>query len=377
MLGEKIALSGCSCSDDGRTRRRRGSGLVLVEIALGGAALDGMELTMQGIVRSGLGKILGVALAAVLGVGVTGCSTNPATGRSQLNLLSRAHEISIGSEAQPQLVAEYGGEVRDPQLRAYVTRVGMSMVEYTEGDFRDLPWEFTLLDSDVINAFALPGGKVFVSRGLVQKMTNEAQLAAVLGHEIGHVTARHANDRISRQLILTGVVVGATVAAGQSDSDLVRVGVPVLVGTTGTGFSLSFDRNQELESDRLGMRYMTRAGYDPRGMLQLMEILRDASGERSQPEWLSTHPLPETRIRAIEQRLASGSYSRMIDAPTHSLYEERFRREFLSRLNQLADAGAFNRDVAVGEIVPIQWGGWTGECCSGCAGASCGTSHGH
>lgn len=336
---------------------------------------------MRGIGMSGFGRVLGVGLAVVLGVGLgigaTGCSTNPATGRSQLNLLSRAQEISIGAEAQPQLVSQYGGEVQDQQLRAYVARVGMSMVEYTEGDYRDLPWEFTLLDSDVINAFALPGGKVFVSRGLAQKMTNEAQLAAVLGHEIGHVTARHANDRISRQLILTGVVVGATVAAGQSDSDLVRVGVPVLVGTAGTGFSLSFDRNQELESDRLGMRYMTRAGYDPRGMLQLMEILRDASGERSQPEWLSTHPLPDTRIRDIERLLASENYSKMINSPTHGLYEERFRSEFLARMNRLAEAGAFRRDVAEGEIVPIVWGGWTGSCCSGCSDGSSGAGHGH
>ncbi len=325
---------------------------------------------LSGVGRSVVAGVLGV----MMGAGSGGCSTNPATGRSQLNLLSRQQEIQMGTEAQSQLTTEYGGEVKDQQLRAYVERVGMSMVPYTEADYADLPWEFTLLDSDVINAFALPGGKVFVSRGLAQKMTNEAQLAAVLGHEIGHVTARHANDRISRQLVLAGVVAGAAVAAGQSDDDLLRVGVPVLVGAAGTGFALSFDRGQETESDKLGMRYMTRAGYDPRGMLQLMEILEAESGAPSQPEWLSTHPLPSTRIREIEGLLTEGRYSEMVASPEYGLYQERFEREFLSRMNRLSDAGMFLNDVPEGEVVPILWGGFAGGC-GGCS--SCGEEHGH
>lgn len=362
----------CGVGREGIDLYDRGTSVVSgarLERVMAANGLAGMVGRAGGVWR---GMALGV-LGVVMAVGSGGCSTNPATGRSQLNLLSRQQEIQMGTEAMGQLTQEYGGVVSDRQLQAYVTRVGMSMVPYTEADYADLPWEFTLLDSDVINAFALPGGKVFVSRGLAQKMTNEAQLAAVLGHEIGHVTARHANDRISRQLVLAGVVAGASIAAGQSDDDLIRIGVPVLVGTAGTGFALSFDRGQETESDKLGMRYMTRAGYDPRGMLQLMQILEAESGAPSQPEWLSTHPLPSTRIREIERQLTEGRYSEMVSSPEYGLYQERFEREFLSRMNRLSDAGMFVDDVPEGEVVPILWGGFTGAC-GGCS--SCGGEHG-
>jgi len=270
--------------------------------------------------------------AVIVGASLAGCSVNPATGQRQFNLLSRSHEIAIGEDAKVELTETYGGAVQDQRLQEYVTRVGMSMVPHTEADYASLPWEFTLLDSEVINAFALPGGKVFITRGLAERFTSEAQLAGVLGHEIGHVTARHANNRITNQLLVTGVIVGATIAAGQSEDDLVRVGVPVLTGVVGTGFVLKFNRDEELEADALGMRYMARAGYDPRGQLEVMQILGAASGGPRGPEWFATHPHPETRIDRIRRALQR-EYAYTQGNPEYQTHEARYQREFLSRLS--------------------------------------------
>lgn len=279
-----------------------------------------------------LSRILAGACALVLlASGLGGCTTNPATGKSQFNMLSRAEEIQIGEDAKPQLVEQYGGRIDDPYMQAYVTEVGMSMVPYVEGDYGELPWEFIVLDSEVINAFALPGGKVFITKGLLQELEDEAMLAGVLGHEIGHVTAEHADKRISNQLILSGVVIGATVAAGVgSDDDLVQIGVPILVGVGGQGFLLKFGRNDELQADSLGMRYMSRAGYDPEAQRDVMQVLENASGGGADsaggsrpPEILSTHPYPETRIKRID-RLLEENYPPEMRA---SLARDRIRFE--------------------------------------------------
>lgn len=282
------------------------------------------------------------AAALCAGIGVCasalawGCVTNAATGRSQLNMLSREQEIQLGTESAGALTESYGGAVDDPALTAYVRMVGMRLVEHVEGDYGELPWEFTLLDSDVINAFALPGGKVFVSRGLVERFDNEAQLAAVLGHEVGHVTAEHADRAVSRQLILAGIAAGASMAAGNDETMQVAAGALV----TGTGvFALTYDRKQETEADKLGMRYMTAAGYDPVGMLQVMEVLRDASGGGGQAEFLSTHPLPQSRIERIRERLSNGHYQQITGNPEYRLYPGRFKREFLNRVQRLHAAG--------------------------------------
>lgn len=279
------------------------------------------------------------AMALVLLLAFTGaCSTNPATGKRQLNVLSRAEEIAIGQESMPELIDAYGGEVPHAGAREYVAEIGMSIARHTEADYPGLPWEFTLLNSSVINAFALPGGKVFITRALVERMENEAELAAVLGHEIGHVTARHANEQISKRLIAAGVAVGVAVAAGQSDNDLVKYGVPAVVGA-GTGlFILKFGRDDELESDRLGMRYIAEAGYDPAAMIEVMLILEEASsGGGQQMEILSTHPLPSTRIERARGRLSTGGYA----PPPPGGYRtdaDEFRRRLLQPLESLGPA---------------------------------------
>lgn len=254
------------------------------------------------------------------------CSTNPTTGRSQLNMLSRDDEIKMGLESQPEMLKEYGGAVPNADARAYVTNLGKQLAAQTEGDNPSLPWEFTLLNSEVINAFALPGGKVFVSKGLAIKMTNEAQMAGVLGHEIGHVTARHINEKITRQ---TGASLGLSVIGA-----VIGGGGDAITGLAGQAVQvtlLSFDRDQESEADSLGMRYMVKIFYNPIGQLQVMEILKKEAGTPNQPEFLLTHPIPDTRIKRIQQ-IIDTDYKYTQNNPQYKLNAEQFKTQFLPKL---------------------------------------------
>jgi predicted Zn-dependent protease len=254
-----------------------------------------------------------------------GCATNAATGRSQLNLLDTETEIQMGLDAKPQVIAEYGGEYPDPDLQAYVSSIGFRLAEVTEGPGPEFPWSFTVLNSEVINAFALPGGQVFITRGLLQLMDNEAQLAGVLGHEVGHAVAEHGDERISQQLIFMGILTGVAIASSESDDELVQQGVPLLVGVGGQGFLLKYSRSHEHEADKLGVRYMVRCGYDPMGQVQVMEILADAAGGERSPEFLSTHPHPENRIERLRTMIRE-QYPGTQNNPDFGLYAERFRK---------------------------------------------------
>ena len=296
-----------------------------------------------------------VLVAAFIAVApfVGACSVNPTTGKSQFNMLSMSQEVAMGEEAKAQLTDEYGGSVNDARLNSYVSNIGAALAAQTESDYPNLPWEFTLLDSDVINAFALPGGKVFMSRGLAEKLTTEAELAAVLGHEVGHVTARHSGQRVSQSMVVTGLVIGAGVAASQSDSDIAKIGVPILVGAGGQGYLLKFNRSQELEADALGVRYMVKLGYDPLGARMVQEVLAREGGSGKQPEFLSTHPYPDSRIAQINELLA-GEYAFTQNNPDYKLYAERYKAEFLepiARLKAKASAdGMTDAAIAAGAL---------------------------
>lgn len=276
-------------------------------------------------------RVLAAALIVVLSAPLAGCVTNAATGRSQFNALSREQEIEMGKEAGPQLAEEYGGVYKNAAVQAYIAEVGNKLASKTEADYPSLPWEFTLLDSDVINAFSLPGGKVFISLGLAKQFTDEAELAGVLGHEIGHVVAEHIDKRIAAQ---TGWSVGAAVAgvvAGYSGSSIVAEAVPMVVSQTGQGFLMQWGRDEEHESDELGVRYMVLAGYDPMGQIRVMEILRDSMGEDREAEWLSTHPYPENRIKNLEAYIQK-NYSQYVNNPANGTYEARFKSRFLDQI---------------------------------------------
>lgn len=279
-----------------------------------------------------------------------GCSTNPATGRSQFILYSSQQVNAMGEAAMPELVTEYGGKVPEAPLRNYVAGVGQKLLQQVEPEYADLEWEFTVLDSDVINAFALPGGKVFISRGLLEQFSNESQVAGVLGHEIGHVTARHVDERLSHAMAVQGIAVGASAAAGRSESEWAQV-VPVLVGVGGQGYLLKFGRNQESESDRLGVRYMAEAGYDPHGMMEVLQVLHEASAGPRQPEFLSTHPYPETRIRTVQDLLA-GDYAYTQNNSAFQKYEQRFQQEAAPHLQRAADREGLRPSLATGSWCP-------------------------
>ncbi|MAE68124.1 MAG: peptidase M48 Ste24p [Phycisphaeraceae bacterium] len=230
-----------------------------------------------------------------------GCAVNKDTGESQWIVLNEQREIALGTEAAPKFVTDYGGPIPAEDINQYVRHIGQQLSR-TSGR-PQLPWEFHVVDSSVINAFALPGGKVFVSRGLLEKMDNEAQLAGVLGHEIGHVTAKHANDAMARQIGFQAVLTGIGIATQHNEGAWLKVlGVGVEQG--GTVFLLRYSRAQEYESDLLGTRYMAAGGYNPRALLEVLEILKEAGGhQEGSLQLLSTHPLPASRIKKLRQHI--------------------------------------------------------------------------
>ena len=265
-----------------------------------------------------------------------GCSTSPATGRMQfLPPGYEEQEVSIGAQAAPEFIQSYGGEVPSPEVRQYVSNLGQRLA--AESERADLPWEFHVLNSPILNAFAIPGGQVFITRGLLEKMNNEAQLAGVLGHEIGHVTDRHIGEQMGQQLGVQVLGAGLGIAGQVSETEWLQyLGAGTQVG--GGLYLLSFGRKQESTADELGMRYMTNLGYNPLAMIQVMDILHSGAGEGGgPPEWLSTHPAPETRIRRIEEEIAE-EYPGSLETGRYRFGETEFEREILAPLRRLPPA---------------------------------------
>jgi len=271
-------------------------------------------------------------LSALLAWALPGCSTNPATGARQFNVLSESREVAIGEEAEPEFLETYGGPIPSKAINDYVSDIGRALVAQSERT--ELPWSFHAVDSAEVNAFALPGGKIFITRGLMALFESEAQLAGVLGHEVGHVTAQHQGQQMSQALVVQGALIGLGVAAEASDERwLEALGVGAGVG--GAVYLLSYGRGQELEADRLGVRYMSRAGYHPEAQVEVMRILAAQSEGRPQPpEMLSTHPLPGTRIEALEAWIRRQYPDR--DAPGRfERGEQTYREQVLERLKSL------------------------------------------
>jgi predicted Zn-dependent protease len=285
---------------------------------------------------------LALVLLAGLGLGsISACSTNPATGESQFDMLSREDEIALGAQAGPEFTKEFGGAVTDPTLQAYVRRIGADLAAKTEGDNPTLPWEFTLLNTKEINAFALPGGKIFFTRGLAEQLSSEAEMAGVLGHEVGHVTARHANAGMARQGLSSLLIGGAAAVlsdSAQSAQELQQIGEQV-----GGVILLKYSRDQESQADALGMRYMVRSGYNPKAQRSVMEVLSQAMSGGRPAEILSTHPYPETRIARIDAALR-GEYASFLAAPGRAAADQqhaaRYAADFLPRLKALPPGSA-------------------------------------
>jgi predicted Zn-dependent protease len=231
------------------------------------------------------------------------CAVNPATGERMFSLVSESQEIQMGRESHPSIVGSMG-LYEDEEVQAYFDELGQRMAAISERP--ELPWEFTVLDDPLINAFALPGGFIYMTRGIMVYMRSEAEFVGVLGHEIGHVTARHSVEQISRQQLLQ---VGAGV--GMILSPQVRANA-ALVGQTLQLVTLKFGRDDEMQSDDLGLRYMTALGYDPyhhASVFSMLGTVTSGAGEEI-PEWFSTHPNPENRegriLEEIRAREAAG-----------------------------------------------------------------------
>ena len=236
-------------------------------------------------------------LAAMLVGGLAACMSNPTTGERQFNLMSMDQEIQMGRESDGQ-ISQTMGLYADEALQTYVSNIGLAMGAASE--WPDLPWTFRVIDDDAVNAFALPGGYIYVTRGILAHFNSEAQLAGVLGHEIGHVTARHASTRISRmQMTQLGVGLAMVIEPElQKIAPLAGAGMQLLF--------LSYSRSDENESDELGVRYMTEMGYDPEALIGVMETLRRVSaagGGGRLPEWQATHPHPENRQENIREHI--------------------------------------------------------------------------
>jgi len=234
---------------------------------------------------------------------LVGCPVNPATGQRQLILVSENQEIEMGREGSQQVEAAMG-LYDDADLQEYVNRIGQELASKSEKP--GLPWSFKVVDDVIVNAFALPGGFIFVTRGILAHFNSEAELAGVLGHEIGHVTARHSAEQISRaQVAQIGLVAGTVfVPEFTPYANLAGSGLGLLF--------LKFGRDDERQSDDLGFRYMTRAGYDPTQMVEVFEMLGRVSasaGGSGIPSWMSTHPDPGERRERMQRALAESGTS--------------------------------------------------------------------
>jgi len=260
-----------------------------------------------------------IALAFLATAAVGACVTNPATGEKMFSLVSESQEIEMGRQGDEEVRRTFG-YYDDPDLQAYIDSLGQTMAAIAERPH--LPWKFKVVEQPVVNAFAYPGGFIFIARGIMTHFNTETELASVLGHEIGHVTARHSAEAISRaQLAQIGLVAGAVFVPEVAQN----------FGAFSQGLQLmflSFGRDDEAQSDELGFRYMTKLGYDPQGavaMFQILERQQASSGGSALPDWASTHPDPGNRIEAAERRI--------VDSGITSGYVR--RNEYLTRIDGL------------------------------------------
>ncbi len=238
-----------------------------------------------------MSRVTATAIVASVALVVGACVKDPVTGKRQLVLIGESEEIAMGQQGSADVEASMG-LYQDPELSAFVEELGQSMAQASERPH--LPWQFRVVDSDVVNAFALPGGYVYLTRGILAYMNSEAALAGVLGHEIGHVTARHHVEQMSKQQLAgLGLNVGTVFfPEARPFGDILGGGVGLLF--------LKFGRDAERESDRLGVRYSLGQSYDPTEMAHFFAVLARLAGpERQVPSWASTHPDPQDRESTI------------------------------------------------------------------------------
>lgn len=228
-------------------------------------------------------------------------SLNEVTGEKQHIALSPEQEIQLGLDGRDYMIQQSGGLYADEEVQEYIDQIGHRVVQ--NSDARNSPYQYefhVLADPNQVNAFAMPGGQIFITLGLLKRLENEDQVAGVLGHEIGHVVGRHSAEQMAKQDLTQGLVGAAGVVGG----DMSSAQYAQMIGNM---VNLKYGREDELESDELGVRFMVQTGYNPEALIRVMEILNEASGGQAPPEFQSTHPNPENRIAKIQEAIVKYS----------------------------------------------------------------------
>lgn len=228
---------------------------------------------------------------------------NAVTGETQYIDITPEQEIALGLEAAPQMAAEFDGLDSNQNDQAVLDQIGQAIVQSSPAGTTPYEFDFHLLaDSETINAFALPGGQIFITRALYDQLQTEGELAGVLGHEIAHVVARHSAEHIAKAKLTEGLTGAAVIAAydPENPSSAGRAQIAMLVGQL---INLKFGRDDELESDFLGVCFMNDTGYNPQDMIQVMQVLASSRQGQSPPEFFSTHPNPESRVTRIQEAI--------------------------------------------------------------------------
>jgi predicted Zn-dependent protease len=222
---------------------------------------------------------------------------NPVTDEDQHISITKDQEIALGKQSTPEIIKQFGGLHPDNEVQNRIDEIGERLVNESIADDTDWEFEFYVLDDpETINAFALPGGPVFITTGLLSQLDEEDEVAGVLAHEIVHVLARHGAERMAQSELTNGLVGAVGVASGNANAAQTAAVIGQLV-------NMSYGRDDELQSDGIGVCLMIDAGYDPEGMIEVMQVLAEASGGAQQPEFFSTHPNPENRVAEIQKAI--------------------------------------------------------------------------
>jgi predicted Zn-dependent protease len=229
-------------------------------------------------------------------------SVNPVTGRTQHVALTPQQEVALGMRSAPEMARQFGGLSSDTKATELVKRVGAKIVSVLPAGGPAYPFEFHLLaDRQTVNAFALPGGQIFITEALLGRLSTEGQVAGVLGHEAGHVVGRHSAEQMAKAQLAQGLVT----AAGAASDPTAGLNAGDIAAMVGKFKLLQYGREHELESDELGVKFMAAAGYDPRAMIQVMDVLAKASGGGGNgPDFMSTHPSPGNRAEVLREIIA-------------------------------------------------------------------------
>jgi len=227
----------------------------------------------------------------------TSGEVNPVTGETQRVAISEDQEIALGLQAAPEMAAQHGGLAPDASKQERLDRIGARLI--TQSLARDTEWQYdfhVLSDNQTVNAFALPGGQMFITQALMDKLPDDDHIAAVMAHEMVHVIARHGAQRMAKQQLTQGLTGAAVMASGSH-------GTGQMAAMIGNMVNMRYGRDDEIESDSLGVKIMHQAGYNPNAMIGVQQILAEAAGGERPPEFFSTHPSPENRIEKIKEAI--------------------------------------------------------------------------